>query len=119
MIKVSLIGFDGTARSEVRRILERAGIVIVDEGESAGTDVAVVHVDGTGEDPDVVESLTTRESEVLELLAEGLSNRRVAEHLGISEHTVKFHVASIYGKLGASSRAELIRRAARRGLITI
>ena len=118
MIKVSLIGFDDATRSEVRRILERAGIVVVDEGESA-TDVTVVHVNGTGEDPEFVESLTSRESDVLELLAEGLSNRRVAERLGISEHTVKFHVASIYGKLGASSRAELIRRAARRGLITI
>lgn len=118
MIRVSLIGFDGAARSEVRQILERAGIVIVDEGDSA-TDVTVVQMDGTGDDHASVESLTSRERDVLELLAEGLSNRRVAERLGISEHTVKFHVASIYGKLGASSRAELIRRAARRGLITI
>jgi DNA-binding NarL/FixJ family response regulator len=118
MIKVSLIGFDGAARSEVQRILERAGIVIVDDGDAA-SDVAVVHQNGTGEDEPVVEPLTSREGDVLELLAEGLSNRRVAERLGISEHTVKFHVASIYGKLGASSRAELIRRAARRGLITI
>jgi DNA-binding NarL/FixJ family response regulator len=118
MIRVSLVGFDDTVRSEVRRILERAGIVVVDEGSSA-TDVSVVHLDGTGEDLVAPEALTARESDVLELLAEGLSNRRVAERLGISEHTVKFHVASIYGKLGASSRAELIRRAARRGLITI
>jgi two-component system, NarL family, nitrate/nitrite response regulator NarL len=118
MIKVSLIGFDGAARSEVQRILERAGIVIVDEGDSP-SDVAVVHVNGASEDQASVESLKSREGDVLELLAEGLSNRRVAERLGISEHTVKFHVASIYGKLGASSRAELIRRAARRGLITI
>jgi DNA-binding CsgD family transcriptional regulator len=117
MIRVSLIGLDGAARSEVRRILERAGVVVVDEGDSM-PDV-VVHLDGTGEDLGSVEALTVRERDVLELLAEGLSNRRVAERLGISEHTVKFHVASIYGKLGASSRAELIRRAARRGLITI
>jgi len=63
------------------------------------------------------EPLTTREQDVLELLSLGLSNKRIAERLGISEHTVKFHVASIYGKLGAASRAEAIRRAARRGLI--
>jgi DNA-binding NarL/FixJ family response regulator len=118
MIKVSLVGFDGAARSEVRRILERAGIVVVDEGDSA-VDLAIVNANGATDDAASVESLTSRERDVLELLAEGLSNRRVAERLGISDHTVKFHVASIYGKLGASSRAELIRRAARRGLITI
>jgi DNA-binding NarL/FixJ family response regulator len=118
MIRVSLIGFDGAERSEVRRVLERAGIVVVEESTSP-PEVTVVHVNGTGEDFATPESLTGRERDVLELLAEGFSNRVVAERLGISEHTVKFHVASIYGKLGASSRAELIRRAARRGLITI
>jgi DNA-binding CsgD family transcriptional regulator len=118
MITVSLIGFDGAARSEVRRILERAGVTVVEETEGA-PDVLVVHANGAGDELASPEPLTAREAEVLELLAEGLSNRRVAERLGISEHTVKFHVASIYGKLGASSRAELIRRAARRGLITI
>ena len=118
MIRVSLIGFDGAERSEVRRVLERAGIVVVDES-TPSPDVAIVHVNGTREDFAPPESLTGRERDVLELIAEGLSNRLVAERLGISEHTVKFHVASIYGKLGASSRAELIRRAARRGLITI
>ena len=118
MIRVSLVGFDSTARSEVRRILERAGIVIVDEGTSAH-DVGVLQVPETAADAVSPESLTPRERDVLELLGEGLSNRAVATRLGISEHTVKFHVASIYGKLGASSRAELIRRAARRGLITI
>jgi DNA-binding CsgD family transcriptional regulator len=118
MITVSLFGFNGSARSEVRRILERAGIIVVAEGERA-PDVSVVHADGAGDESESPETLTAREAEVLELLAEGLSNRRVADRLGISEHTVKFHVASIYGKLGASSRAELIRRAARRGLITM
>lgn len=67
----------------------------------------------------VDEALTPRERQVLELLVEGLSNRRIAAALGISEHTVKFHVASIYGKLRASSRAELVRRALRRGLVTL
>ncbi|MGH9162481.1 MAG: helix-turn-helix domain-containing protein [Vicinamibacteraceae bacterium] len=67
----------------------------------------------------VDESLTPRERQVLELLVQGLSNRRIGVALGISEHTVKFHVASIYGKLRASSRAELVRRALRRGLVTL
>jgi DNA-binding NarL/FixJ family response regulator len=65
------------------------------------------------------EPLTTREREVLELLAQGLSNRRIAERLGISEHTAKFHVAAICGKLGASSRTEAVSRGLRRGLITL
>ena len=56
---------------------------------------------------------------MLDLLADGYSNRRIAERLGISEHTSKFHVASIYGKLGVASRAEAIRAAVRRGLIAI
>jgi two-component system, NarL family, nitrate/nitrite response regulator NarL len=65
------------------------------------------------------EALTPREHEVLELLVQGQSNRRIAEALAISEHTVKFHVASIYGKLGARSRADVVRRAYRRGLVSL
>lgn len=65
------------------------------------------------------EALTSREHDVLEALSDGLSNRDIATRLGISEHTVKFHLASIYGKLGASTRAQAIRRGFRRGLITL
>jgi DNA-binding NarL/FixJ family response regulator len=65
------------------------------------------------------EPLTPREREALELLAQGLSNRQIAERLGISEHTAKFHVASVSGKLGASSRTEAVSRGVRRGLITL
>lgn len=65
------------------------------------------------------ESLTLREREVLALLAEGFSNRVMADQLGISEHTVKFHVAAIYGKLGVSGRAAAVRRALARGLIHV
>jgi DNA-binding NarL/FixJ family response regulator len=68
---------------------------------------------------DQLEPLTAREREVLELLSEGLSNRQIADRLGISEHTVKFHVASVSGKLGASSRTEAVSRGVRRGLITL
>jgi DNA-binding NarL/FixJ family response regulator len=65
------------------------------------------------------EPLTPREREVLELLGQGLSNRQIAERLDISEHTAKFHVASVSGKLGASSRTEAVSRGVRRGLITL
>ena len=65
------------------------------------------------------ESLTSREVQVLELLAEGLSNKTIAQRLGISDQTVKFHVASISGKLGAVNRTDAVRRAVRHGLITL
>lgn len=67
----------------------------------------------------IVEELTNREAETLELLAEGLANKQIALALGISEHTVKFHVSSIYSKLGASNRMEAVRTAARLGLISL
>jgi len=65
------------------------------------------------------EALTTREREVLELLGQGLSNKLIARKLQISEHTVKFHVSSIYAKLGATSRTDAVSRGVRRGLITL
>ncbi|ABC80632.1 helix-turn-helix transcriptional regulator [Anaeromyxobacter dehalogenans] len=63
--------------------------------------------------------LTPREREVLALVAEGLGNKGIAARLGISEHTAKFHVNAILGKLGAGSRAEAIVRAARLGLVVL
>ena len=70
--------------------------------------------------PDVVEEpLTAREVQVLELLAEGLANKAIAERLGISDQTVKFHVAAILGKLGVANRTEAVRVAVRRGLIAM
>lgn len=66
-----------------------------------------------------VESLTARELEVLEHVAMGLSNKGVAERLEISDQTVKFHLASIAGKLGAANRTDAVRLAVRRGLITL
>ena len=61
--------------------------------------------------------LTLREGEVLGLVAEGLANKAIARRLGISEHTVKFHVAAILAKLGAGSRTEAVRLGAQRGLV--
>jgi two-component system, NarL family, nitrate/nitrite response regulator NarL len=65
------------------------------------------------------EPLTAREVQVVELLAEGLPNKAIAARLGISDQTVKFHLASISGKLGAANRTDAVRRAVRRGLITL
>lgn len=65
------------------------------------------------------EALTTREREVLELVSRGLPNKLIARRLQISEHTVKFHVSSIYAKLGATSRTDAVSRGVRRGLITL
>ena len=67
----------------------------------------------------LAEELTPREVEVLELLAAGLSNKDIAAQLGISEHTVKFHISAIFGKLDAHTRTEAAARAARLGLIVL
>jgi DNA-binding NarL/FixJ family response regulator len=66
-----------------------------------------------------VQALTPREIEVLGMLAEGLGNKAIARRLGISEHTVKFHVSSIFTKLNASSRTEAVTLGARQGLIML
>ena len=68
---------------------------------------------------ELAEPLSDRELEVLNLLAEGLSNKLIAHRLNISEHTVKTHVASIFAKLGASSRTEAVSQAIRRGLVML
>lgn len=67
----------------------------------------------------LTEPLTARELQVLQLVAQGLPNKGIARRLGISENTAKFHVASLCGKLGASSRTEAVTIAARRGLILL
>jgi DNA-binding NarL/FixJ family response regulator len=67
----------------------------------------------------LAEPLTPRESEVLQLLATGLTNKSIASQMGISEHTVKFHVNSILSKLGAQSRTEAVSRGTRLGLIKL
>ena len=82
----------------------------VGSGDAAWLDAADAGLD---------EPLTSREVQVLELLAEGLANKAIAARLGISDQTVKFHVASISGKLGAVNRTDAVRRAVRRGLITL
>jgi len=73
----------------------------------------------TGNEPLERGPLTERESEVLNLLAKGLANKQIAMSLGISEHTVKFHVSSIYTKLNVTNRTEAVREGLRGGWIAL
>jgi DNA-binding CsgD family transcriptional regulator len=120
----------GTARQrrELRDALEHAGLTVVGESESiAEARRAGLHADAIVTSAPAVdvtddsspETLTPREFEVLELVAEGLPNKAIAERIGISDQTVKFHIASISGKLGAANRTDAVRRAVRRGLIAL
>ncbi|OLE69659.1 MAG: hypothetical protein AUI36_04615 [Cyanobacteria bacterium 13_1_40CM_2_61_4] len=70
-------------------------------------------------DPLPNQVLTPREIEVLRMLGEGLGNKMVADRLGISEHTVKFHISSIFTKLDASTRTEAVTLGIRQGIITV
>ena len=73
----------------------------------------------TPTDETPLDQLTTRELEVLAMLAEGLGNRQIADRLGLSDHTIKFHISSILDKLGASTRTEAVTTALRIGLILL
>jgi DNA-binding NarL/FixJ family response regulator len=73
----------------------------------------------TGETAEAIEPLTPREREVLQKMASGLGNKEIAARMRISEHTAKFHVASILSKLGAASRTEAVSIGMRRGLILL
>jgi DNA-binding NarL/FixJ family response regulator len=87
--------------------------------DSVEADAILLPYRPTAHDAAMPEPLTPREIQVLELLAEGLPNKSIAARLGISDQTVKFHVASIAGKLGAANRTDAVRLAVRRGMITL
>jgi two-component system, NarL family, nitrate/nitrite response regulator NarL len=90
------------------------GLVVLDESF-----LSTLLRDAPPPAPDLVESLTPREAEVLQLLSQGLANKVIASRLGISDHTVKLHVSAILGKLGVQSRGEAIVQAVRLGLVTL
>jgi NarL family two-component system response regulator YdfI len=93
-----------------------AGLVVIHPSEVE----TLLQAQTASESPEVLpEPLTPRETEVLRLLAEGLGNKDIASRLAVSEHTVKFHVASIMGKLGAASRTEAVMLGIRHGLVLI
>ena len=111
-------------RAQLDRSIEITGeFASLAEAHAAELDVdalLLAPVHNRSQDPeDDVEPLTSREIQVLTLLAEGLPNKAIANRLGISDQTVKFHVAAVSGKLGAANRTDAVRRAVRRGLIAL
>jgi two-component system, NarL family, response regulator YdfI len=106
----ALLRADASGEQIVRSIQSiAAGLVTLDSSLAPQSEAA--------EDP--AEELTPREIDVLRLLAEGIPNREIATRLNISEHTIKFHIRSILGKLGASTRTEAVTRGFRAGLIEL
>jgi two-component system, NarL family, response regulator YdfI len=94
------------------------GLVVL--SRSAAESLAAVYSDQSLEvEAELSEEITSRETDVLRMLAQGLVNKDIAARLGISEHTVKFHISSILDKLGASTRTEAVTLGIRRGLIPI
>ncbi len=69
--------------------------------------------------PKMIDTLTPREMEVLQLLAQGLGNREIAERLHVNERTIKYHVSAILSKFGVTNRTEAVTHAAHQGLITL
>jgi len=97
-----------------------AAVVAVGRGLVVLPDAMTERLLGTpGDAGEPPEPLTSRESEVLGLIGRGLSNRMISRELHISEHTVKFHISSLYAKLGVGNRAEAVSRGARHGLISL
>ena len=94
-----------------------AGLRLAAPGEAADAAVVSRTAQDTAEAAGI--ALTPRELDVLALLAEGASNKTIARQLGISVHTVKFHVGSLLDKLDATGRTDAVAHAARRGVINL
>jgi DNA-binding NarL/FixJ family response regulator len=103
-----------TADQIVAAVLAAAAGLVVREPVSVGSSEI-----GSSISTRPLQPLTPREVEILDLLADGLGNKAIAARLGISDHTVKTHVASVFSKLGVSTRAEAVATAARLGLIML
>lgn len=94
-----------------------AGLILLHP--SSVQDLGTQNLNPSRPSPALVEALTAREREVLRLVSEGLGNKEIASRLDVSDHTVKFHISSILGKLGATSRTEAVSQGIRRGIIAI
>jgi DNA-binding NarL/FixJ family response regulator len=125
-MRVVIVG-DAPARARLRQQVGASPLDIIGEASTVAA-ARIAHPDaeafllvpeapaGSRFNP---EALTPRELEVLQVLAEGLPNKAIARRLGISDQTVKFHLAAICGKLGAQNRTDAVRLAIQRGLITV
>ena len=94
-----------------------SGLIVLHPLTIAALPHAAINTSRTTEE--LVEPLTKREKEVLQMLAAGLGNKEIAAKLNISDHTAKFHVGSILGKLGVSTRAEAVATGIRRGFVLL
>ena len=123
-MRVVLVG--PALRRERLRAQLPSGVEIAGEAPTLGA-ARALGVDVTAyllaaaplDDSRLVEPLTAREAQVLNLLADGLPNKAIAARLSLSEETVKFHLAAIFGKLGASNRTDAVRIALRCGLVAL
>jgi DNA-binding NarL/FixJ family response regulator len=124
-VRIVLVG----PAAQLRRLRHQLpdGVDIIGEAPTMGAarlvagdpDAFLVAGSGGREEERLVEALTPRESQVLHLLADGLPNKAIAARLGIGDETVKFHLAAVFGKLGATNRTDAVRQAIRRGLVAI
>jgi DNA-binding NarL/FixJ family response regulator len=124
-MRVVLVGTDAD-RARVRsRLVDTIDVVgefaTIADARAADLviDALLLAPDRPHDDDALVEPLTAREREVLEYVADGRSNKAIAAQRGISDQTVKFHVAAITGKLGVTNRTEAVREALRRGLVAL
>jgi DNA-binding NarL/FixJ family response regulator len=123
-MKVVLVG-PQAMRARLRMQIKGVAAIVGEFASLASARTARLDADafvmaaGNADDEDILETLTSREIQVLELLAEGRSNKAIGERLGISDQTVKYHVAAIAGKLGAVNRTDAVRRAIRRGIVSV
>ena len=116
---IDVVGEFMTLREARAADIDADALVLAADGSQDVNDINDVNSISDRDDQLVVEPLTPRELEVLERLAEGLSNKAIGAKLGISDQTVKFHVAAITGKLGVTNRTEAVSQALRRGLIAL
>jgi two-component system nitrate/nitrite response regulator NarL len=124
-MRVVLVG--SLARRQRLRADLPEGVEVAAEAATLGAarsldttvDAYLVAAAGPVDDEPLVEPLTGRELQVLTLVADGLPNKAIAAALGVSDETIKFHLGSVFGKLGASNRTDAVRRAFRRGLVPV